>query len=227
MMRASHEGGSRAASFSTNHAGGLPNNLPICKDARVILTANLWPDAGLVNGAQGTVEYIVFNEGAAPPMVNLPAMLICRFPAYKGPSFMPELGDHLVPVFPVQRDWMSGGKSYSRTAFPLLLAYSMTIHRSQGVTMQRIMINIGDREFACGLTYTAVSRVRSLKHLAFYPFPNFDRIARLRIHNNFVQLRKEIVKRQKSAAALATELDEVEEVEDEELVSSQLSDLNI
>ena len=93
--------------------------------------------------------------------------------------------------------------------------------------MQRIMINIGDREFACGLTYTAVSRVRSLKDLAFYPFPNFDRIARLRIHNNFVQLRKEIVKRQKSAAALATELDEVEEEEDEELVSSQLSDLNI
>ena len=40
-------------------------------------------------------------------------------------------------------------------------------------------------------------------------------------------MRKEIVKRQKSAAALATELDEVEEVEDEELVSSQLSDLNI
>jgi len=32
---------------------------------------------------------------------------------------------------------------------------------------------------------------------------------------------------QKSAAALATELDEVEEEEDEELVSSQLSDLNI
>ena len=58
VMRASHEGGSRAASFSTNHAGGLPKNLPICKDARVILTANLWPDAGLVNGAQGTVEYI-------------------------------------------------------------------------------------------------------------------------------------------------------------------------
>ena len=58
VMRASHEGGSRAASFSTNQAGGLPKNLPICKDARVILTANLWPDAGLVNGAQGTVEYI-------------------------------------------------------------------------------------------------------------------------------------------------------------------------
>ena len=227
VMRATHEGGSKASSFSANQAGGLPKNLPITKNARVILTANLWPDAGLVNGAQGTVEYIVFHEGASPPMVNLPAMLICRFPAYKGPSFMPELGDHLVPVFPVQRDWMSGKKSYSRTAFPLLLAYSMTIHRSQGVTMQRIMINIGDREFACGLTYTAVSRVRSLKHLAFYPFPNFDRIARLRIHNNFVQLRKEIVKRQKSAAALATELDEVEEEEDEELVSSQLSDLNI
>ena len=228
VMRATHEGGSKASSFSANQAGGLLKNLPITKNARVILTANLWPDAGLVNGAQGTVEYIVFHEGASPLMVNLPAMLICRFPAYKGPSFMPEVSDHLVPVFPVQRDWMSGKESYSRTAFPLLLAYSMTIHRSQGVTMDRIMINIGDREFACGLTYTAVSRVRSLKDLAFYPFPNFDRFVRLRTHNNFIQLRKEIVKRQRSAAALTAELDELEEQEeDEELVSSQLSDLNI
>ena len=126
---------------------------------------------------------------------------------------------------------MSEKESYSRTASPLLLAYSMSIHRSQGCTKNRIMINIGDREFACGLTYTAVSRVRSLKDLAFYPFPNFDRIARLRTHKNFVQLRKEIVKRQKSAAALAAELDELEEQEEEEeedeLVSSQLTDLNI
>ena len=230
VMRATHEGGSKASSFSANQAGGLLKNLPITKNARVILTANLWPDAGLVNGAQGTVEYIVFHEGAAPPKVNLPAFLICRFPTYKGPSFMPEISDCLVPVFPVQRDWMSGQESYSRTASPLLLAYSMSIHRSQGCTMNRIMINIGDREFACGLTYTAVSRVRSLKDLAFYPFPNFDRIARLRTHNNFVQLRKEIVKRQKSAAVLAAELDELEEQEEEEeeeLVSSQLTDLNI
>ena len=134
-------------------------------------------------------------------------------------SFLLEISDCLVPVFPVQRDWMSGQESYSRTAFPLLLAYSMSIHRSQGCTMNRIMINIGDREFACGLTYTAVSRVRSLKDLAFYPFLSFDRIARLRTHNNFVQLRKEIVKRQKSAAAL-DELEEQEEQEEEELVSS-------
>ena len=226
-MRADHEGGSKASKFSANQAGGLPKSLPITKGARIILTANLWADAGLVNGAQGTVEYIVFNEGAAPPRVNLPAMLICRFPTYKGPSFLPEISDCLVPVFPVRRDWMSGKVSYSRTMFPLLLAYSMTIHKSQGVTMQRVMINVGDREFACGLTYTGVSRVRSLTDLAFYPFPNFDRIARLRTHNNFIQLRKEIVKREQAAVALAAELDELQEEEEEELLSSQLSDLNM
>ena len=117
VMRASHEGGSRAASFSTNQAGGLPKNLPICKDARVILTANLWPDAGLVNGAQGTVGYIVFSEGAAPPRINLPAILICRFPTYKGPSFLPEISDRLVPVYPVQRDWNPGIDKSQKSKF--------------------------------------------------------------------------------------------------------------
>ena len=110
---------------------------------------------------------------------------------------------------------MSDKVSYSRTAFPLLLAYSMTIHRSQGVTMQRAMLNIGEREFACGLTYTGVSRVRSLTDLAFYPFPNFLRIARLRMHDKFIQLRKEIVKRELAAAALATELEELQGGEEE------------
>ena len=80
-------------------------------------TANLWPDAGLVNGAQGTVGYIVFSEGAAPPRINLPAILICRFPTNKGPSFLPEISDRLVPVYPVQRDWNPGIDKSQKSKF--------------------------------------------------------------------------------------------------------------
>ena len=117
---------------------------------------------------------------------------------------------------------------------PLMLGYSMTIHKSQGVTMPRIMINLGPREFACGLTYTAVSRVRSLKDLAFYPFPNFARIDRLKMHNNFKLLRVDIAKREAAAADFAaitrdedSDQRDVLDSSDEMPLDSQMSDMTI
>ena len=233
VTKAAHTGGGKAAGFSANTAGGLTKNLAVAKDAKIVLTANLWPSAGLVNGSKGTVEFIVFNEGAAPPATTLPAMLVCSFPEYRGPSFRPDLGRHLVPVYPVTRVWSSGGKRFTRTALPLMLGYSMTIHKAQGVTMNKAMLNLGDREFACGLTYTGVSRVRSLNDLAFYPFPNFSRIDRLKLHKSFGLLRKEILKREASAAEFLADLEAASQEsrdaksDDEELFSSQLSSITL
>ncbi len=45
---------------------------------------------------------------------------------------------------------------------PLALAWAVTIHKSQGKTFDRAVIDIG-RAFACGQTYVALSRVRSLE----------------------------------------------------------------
>jgi hypothetical protein len=234
VIQAAHEGGARARTFSAGQMGSLTKNLPITKGARIILTANLWPDAGLVNGAQGTVQYIVFSEGAGPPINSLPALLVCHFPAYKGPSYRPELGDRLVPIYPVRREYNEGKFRYARISEPLMLGYSITIHKSQGVTMPRIMINLGSREFACGLTYTAVSRVRSLKDLAFYPFPNFSRIDRLKMHNNFKLLRVDIAKREAAAADFAaitrdedSDQHDVLDSSDEMPLDSQMSDMTI
>jgi ubiquitin C-terminal hydrolase len=235
VIQATHEGGARARTFPANQLGGLTKNLPVASGARIVLTANLWPDAGLVNGAQGTLQYIVFSESAGPPTVSLPALLVCHFPAYKGPSYLPERGDRLVPIYPVRREHNEGKFRYARTSMPLLLGYSMTIHKSQGVTMPRIMINLGPREFACGLTYTAVSRVRSLTDLAFYPFPNFARIDRLKLHNSFKLLRIDIAKREAAAADFAAAITRDEDSDQQEVLDSndelpldsQMSDMTI
>jgi hypothetical protein len=36
-------------------------------ELRVMLTSNIWTDAGLINGALGVVEKIVYNPGILPP----------------------------------------------------------------------------------------------------------------------------------------------------------------
>lgn len=49
--------------------------------------------------------------------------------------------------------------------FPLKLAYAMTIHKSQGLSVDAALIKLGNGCFAHGQLYTALSRCRSLKNL--------------------------------------------------------------
>lgn len=51
------------------------------------------------------------------------------------------------------------------TQFPLRLAWGVTIHKSQGKTYERAVVDLGQRSFAPGQTYVALSRIASLDGL--------------------------------------------------------------
>ena len=68
-------------------------------------------------------------------------------------------------------EWIHNGKSCSRLQLPLQLAWAITIHKSQGLTLDKAIIDIGEKEFSTGLTYVALSRVHSIKDMLIYkPF---------------------------------------------------------
>ena len=65
----------------------------------------------------------------------MPDMLLVHFPGYKGPSCLgpEEEEDTVVPIFPAHAEWYSNrGKLLTRTQFPLLYGYAITIHKAQG-----------------------------------------------------------------------------------------------
>src|SRR2546423_12371650 len=51
--------------------------------------------------------------------------------------------------------------------FPLVVAFAVTIHKAQGMTVDRAVLDISRSDFALGLSYVAVSRVRNLGGIMF------------------------------------------------------------
>lgn len=55
----------------------------------------------------------------------------------------------------------------------------MTIHQSQGLTLPRVRIGLGPREFQAGLTFVALSRVKSLTDLLLLEPVDFSCVRKL------------------------------------------------
>jgi hypothetical protein len=71
------------------------------------------------------------------------------------------------------------GKTLSRTQLPLRLAWAVTIHKSQGLTLDRIKLGLGKKEFSTGLTFVALSRVKKPDGIMIVDRLDFSRVQKL------------------------------------------------
>ena len=148
--------GKGASSATEKEAGGLRRVLYLCKGAQVMLSSNLSVEHGLVNGSIGFVEEIIYAPDTKPP--NLPICVNVIFNSYKGPA----LPNQSVPICPKNSSFELGSTQCSRLQVPLKLAWAISIHKAQGMTLDRVVLDIGDVDFSPGLSYVALSRVRNL-----------------------------------------------------------------
>ena len=79
-----HHSNPKAKSLSSEEMGGLEPIIYLSKKARVMLTRNLWTEAGLCNGTMATVKDIIFSESNQATI--LPIAIIVQFDDdYLGP----------------------------------------------------------------------------------------------------------------------------------------------
>lgn len=137
-------------------------------DQEIMLIANLWIEVGLVNGALGQIKQIVYDAASKP--LDLPKYVVILFKHYTGPSWDPQNAKH-VPIPPITRG--------NHTQIPLAMAWSITIQKSQGLTLDFATVDIGKTEKQ-GLTFTTLSRAKAIEHLCIQLAFTYQRYSRLK-----------------------------------------------
>lgn len=86
---------------------------------------------------------------------------------------------------------IADGKVIYMYQFPLKCAWAVTAHKSQGQTLSKVAINIGEDAFAHGSFYVALSRVRSLDGVMLFGYENWPENGPNFHINPFIQAEQE------------------------------------
>ena len=145
-----------------------PENLELKEGCRVMLLKNIDVAKGLVNGSCGTIKNlttasidVLFDNGLR---LNLE---------------------------PIDFEYNQEGKpKIVRSQYPLRLAYGITIHKSQGMTFDKLVVNFS-RIFDYGQAYVALSRARTLDGLIIKNFNHNKIIANKKVIDFYKQLKND------------------------------------
>ncbi|XP_057844943.2 uncharacterized protein LOC131054442 [Cryptomeria japonica] len=144
---------------------------------RIMLTTNIWTQTGLVNGALGKIIEIIYRSDSKPP--DIPMYIMVKFDNYSGSQWHPN-DPKLVPITPISLG--------NLRQLPIKMAWAMTIHKAQGLKLQKATINIGATKRQ-GLTFTTVSRVKCLEDVRIDQAFSYERYAKME-NNPYTVLRK-------------------------------------
>ncbi|CAM9499899.1 unnamed protein product, partial [Ectocarpus sp. 12 AP-2014] len=155
--------GANARRATADTAEGLERDLYLARGAKVMLSKNLYQQVGLVNGIRGEVVVLVYADNAPPS--KLPLYVVVNFEGYSGGDrSSQERYRGCVPISTVDTMWQDGGTQV-RTHLPLRLCWAITMHKSQGQTLAKAVIDLGPKEACTGLTFVCLSTAKRLVDL--------------------------------------------------------------
>ncbi len=133
-------------------ANALPTdmNLKLKAGAQVVFIKND-PDKRWVNGTLAVVEVCLLEN------------LTVRTEDGVVHKLEPEGWNHVKYTYNEKERTVEETILGSFIQYPLKLAWALTIHKSQGLTFNRVIIDLGRGAFSGGQTYVALSRCRSLE----------------------------------------------------------------
>ena len=135
--------------LNTGLTAGLEAVLHIAIGARVMLRRKIDTSIALVNGALGTVIPIKAHH------------IHVKFDNIQNVYQVPKVKIRFVVM----------NKIYvHRMQFPLILAFAVTIHKCQGLSLNCAIMDLSDQVFCAGMANVALSRVKKLEKLHLISF---------------------------------------------------------
>lgn len=135
-------------------------NLELKKDCQVMMLKNTYREDGVVNGSLGRV--IRFTTKKLP---------VVEFS--NGAVIIVDFDQWAIEKFDNDSEEMKAEAKMKQ--IPLLLSWAITIHKSQGMTLDKARCDIS-RIFTCGQAYVALSRVRKIEDL-YIDGINYEKIS--------------------------------------------------
>ena len=132
----------------------------------------------MCNSAKSSIQSIIYKQGQCPPA--LPVAVLVKFEDYQGPTLDQNAA---VPIVPIICN-SNSTENMERQHLPLKFSWAITMHKSQGLTIPRAVIDLGLKEEVAGLAYVAISRVRKLSDLVIEP-TSHERLTAVKLSSNF------------------------------------------
>ena len=164
--------------------------LQLREGAQVMCVVNLDVEfAKICNGSQGIIVGFTENKDIKVPIVKFTNGVKMAINYHVWPS------DNIPGIGVAQ--------------IPLILSWALTIHKSQGATLDIAEIDAGSGIFECGQTYVALSRVKSLEGL-YLTALNVGKIkVNKKVQDFYNQLNNNTNSNSNQSTSISTELEDV------------------
>ena len=116
-------------------------DVELVENSQVIVTRNIDIYAGKVNGMRGVIKHLQDNS----VIIKDTEGILHNISYYK--------------------DIVDKNEKVHISHMPLKVSYALSIHKSQGMTIDALEIDLGENIFTCGQAYTALSRAKSLRNI--------------------------------------------------------------
>ena len=157
-----------------NKTSNLHCSLTIVVGMIYDLTVNINTEDGLANGASCVVKFVEFRQVET----SRPSIIWVQFDDVKAGNetrikyrnrglYNEDINENWTPIFDIERSFTYNRKTFQRIQFPLQPSAGRSVHRAQGSTLEKVVIDLSQRKTrkVPHLHYVALSRVKSLKTL--------------------------------------------------------------
>ena len=168
-------------STDPSKTANLHCSLTVVVDMIYDINININTEDGLANGASCVVKFIEYKQA----IQNRPSIIWVQFDNEKAGIetrekfkrrgfYHDKINDNWTPIFDIQRTFTNDRRNitFERIQFPLQPSAGRSVHRAQGTTLNRVVIDLSQQRArkVPHIHYVALSRVRSLQNLQILNF---------------------------------------------------------